>query len=1076
MSHYEFHKNLIFTAYKKVKHYYYYDNTTLVTRKRMGIFEQEHLAGLEIDPLKDKLKFLVDATLDKIDKGDIEINPYVLPKKIKKVTYDIISNYKDETEPFDVERLTILADASVEIHIISTLWVMTVGRFLSNMISLNNYAYKINLDIDEDRDIPWENLKLYEPYFVQYQKWRDEAIAKADHLLEEKRNVTILSLDIKDYFHSVHLNFSKLNKDTEREIDRYYQFSNRNQDHIEEKIKAARYLNKILEKIHTDYGSKLEIYYKRPKKEKSEFALPIGLISSGLLGNYYLSEFDTELIENLNPAYYGRYVDDLMFVFSDLDSSSSSDTSTINTFINKYFIKKNVLEFANKELYPMFFDQERQYIDRFPQEEQNDESIVDAKTINGILVKRLEFRLVRDKSMQIQASKVMMHYFDHRESKAALNIFKMKLEEQRSEFRFLPDEDEISDEFDQSAFSLQYNDSINKFRSIQDFTEDKYGASKFLAKKIFARNFGEKEEDEKTDQQILTFFKDYVAISFYSLWEKVATYFIICERGDNLIRFKRNIELAIARVRSTSHEQSDLVTSSLQKQLKEILRISIAVPLALNPTIKTDFLNKEEKIYFKELLEFYVKPIRKSNLFRQTLVNLPFLNFTKFLNGQKSLLTFNPDFISEEEAFIDNKLGYLAPNYVPFHEVNIFCIAMVINNLDKKKLEDSLPVYSLLDENKESDDHKKMDIINEIPNNAFQEYYSVNFRWKELKINEEELKSTYFNIEMEPHGDGEPKHINIDVKGGQDKDFELNSVNKKIAIANMKVNTKNVDLSIRKKPNVTKARRKEVFQLLNMADKHEADLIVFPEVSIPYAWIRLLAERSHKRYMGIIAGLEHWINNHGFAFNFMVTILPFKVHHYKTSLIKIRLKNHYSPSETALLGGNRLLIPGDTIKSYPKIYDLFHWRKTYFSVYNCFELANISHRSIFKSKVDFLIASEYNSDTQYFSDVAGAWVRDVHCFFIQVNSSDFGDSRLIQPSKSYSKDLIQVKGGLNSTVLVGKLNIEQLREFQYVEHNLQREMIDKKNIDIKPTPPDFDRNSVKHRMENKNLIIEKKTK
>jgi len=73
-------------------------------------------------------------------------------------------------------------------------------------------------------------------------------------------------------------------------------------------------------------------------------------------------------------------------------------------------------------------------------------------------------------------------------------------------------------------------------------------------------------------------------------------------------------------------------------------------------------------------------------------------------------------------------------------------------------------------------------------------------------------------------------------------------------------------------------------------------------------------------------------------------------------------------------------------------YDLFHWRKVYFSVYNCFELANIQHRSIFKSKVDFIVASELNRDTDYFSDIAGAWVRDVHSYFIQINTSNYGDS------------------------------------------------------------------------------------
>ena len=40
-------------------------------------------------------------------------------------------------------------------------------------------------------------------YFIQYQNWRDNAIKKAEQLFEEKKDSVILSLDIKDYFHSV---------------------------------------------------------------------------------------------------------------------------------------------------------------------------------------------------------------------------------------------------------------------------------------------------------------------------------------------------------------------------------------------------------------------------------------------------------------------------------------------------------------------------------------------------------------------------------------------------------------------------------------------------------------------------------------------------------------------------------------------------------------------------------------------------------------------------------------------------------------------------------------------------------
>ena len=79
-----------------------------------------------------------------------------------------------------------------------------------------------------------------------------------------------------------------------------------------------------------------------------------------------------------------------------------------------------------------------------------------------------------------------------------------------------------------------------------------------------------------------------------------------------------------------------------------------------------------------------------------------------------------------------------------------------------------------------------------------------------------------------------------------------------------------------------------------------------------------------------------------------------------------------------------------------------------------------------KSKVDFIVATELNSDTNYYSDIAGSWVRDIHSFFIQVNTSEYGDSRIMKPSKSVEKNMVVVKGGKNSTILIDDLDIDSL--------------------------------------------------
>ena len=65
-------------------------------------------------------------------------------------------------------------------------------------------------------------------------------------------------------------------------------------------------------------------------------------------------------------------------------------------------------------------------------------------------------------------------------------------------------------------------------------------------------------------------------------------------------------------------------------------------------------------------------------------------------------------------------------------------------------------------------------------------------------------------------------------------------------------------------------------------------------------------------------------------------------------------------------------------------------------------------------------------------------------------------------SKTEMKDIIKTKGGNNATVLVGTVDYEKLRDFQLKEYNLQ-----KMNKEYKPTPPLFDKEIVKLKIQGK---------
>lgn len=56
--------------------------------------------------------------------------------------------------------------------------------------------------------------------------------------------------------------------------------------------------------------------------------------------------------------------------------------------------------------------------------------------------------------------------------------------------------------------------------------------------------------------------------------------------------------------------------------------------------------------------------------------------------------------------------------------------------------------------------------------------------------------------------------------------------------------------------------------------------------------------------------------------------------------------------------------------------------------------------------------------------------RDIYCYCVQSNMSEYGDSRIIQPTKKDLMNILKVKGGINASVLIGEIDIEELRKHQ----------------------------------------------
>ena len=273
-----------------------------------------------------------------------------------------------------------------------------------------------------------------------------------------------------------------------------------------------------------------------------------------------------------------------------------------------------------------------------------------------------------------------------------------------------------------------------------------------------------------------------------------------------------------------------------------------------------------------------------------------------------------------------------------------------------------------------------------------------------------------------------------------------------IALANIPVTESNIEASDLQKPNAGMSRLKQLSLLLDAISIHRShsggrvDLLIFPEVSIPHAWAPMIVAWARRHRIGVVCGLEHRVDSRKRAWNEVLAALPYKSTsgHWICMPVR-RVKRIYSPQETFTLTNNGLKIP---VKK--DAYQLMRWRGVCFGIYNCFELASIEDRGLFKSKVDFLVATEFNRDIQYFSSIVESASRDLHCYLVQVNDSEFGDSRVVSPSKSERMNPLRIKGGENLTFLTKTLDLKALRDHQRKGYGLQ------KSSDLfKPTPPGF---------------------
>lgn len=1059
--------NDIKDAYRKLKTHFYYDNTNHFMRRQIAEFE----TGEDFD---NKLQQLVEDLNNEnkdllIEKYVNDINYYLQPKGfenniLEKDCESLIVTNRYISERYELKNFNYFIKIPIELHIVNVLWIVKLGYLLDSQYcyysdNTKSYCYANRLELDEKNGKVLFGNKLFKTYANQYQKWRDNCISTAEDLLDNhKKDVIIVSLDIKRYYPSADLDYNLINQDLELRC--------KNKDLLEE-FKKYSFLTNIIGQVRDIYFEKTRPIWENEQNEvedmdklKSEHPIPIGMLSSNIIANWYLRTFDEKVNKYVKPTFYGRYVDDILIVLENrggcseltkkngqCDKNCCSDKRklTIDKILSQYFCGCNDKSCPQSIL--------------IKEPIKNDNACESCKHINNERRKKDKYNYlikINNNNLRIQGNKVKLFVFDANSTKAMLQKFKDTIKKHSSEFRFLPEEDRIQEDFVQETYSIDYNDTINKLRSIDKYQLDRFKISSYLAKQLMLSKYStDKEYFNNTKEELLFAFSGRMGLELFLFWDKVLTYFILNDNSDVFCEFIQKMLNNIKRIAYKNKNALKIVQEELINYLKE----SIYLSLSLNPNFIYKDKNKNNDYILKQTFKKLIQNDEIKEIFENKIYKTKITQLTKAVMI-KHKYCFMPilNYIK-----IDGK-------YIDFTNANILELDQIPELLDRKSNKIKFnPKRFSFDEIILYENYKK---IFEYPQNT--EKFNINLsaaidntitKYITLNLTQYENSSVYKDkmLRISNYLKNCKKNFPNE-ENSNDKIITLN-INKdnyppklsnfKIGLYNTKIPDDSILENLKSQPKLSFNELQTYIKFLNLAiqnNKIKCDMIIFPEVCIPYQALGLLSDFSKKHKVAIICGLKH-ITIKNTVLNCIATILPFSIGHYTDSYTNLRLKEWYSPAEIKEIKKLGKELP-DSKEKQGLTNNLFCWNNLYFAIYDCFELADVNYRSNFKSEVDMIIACEWNRDIDYFNNIIKSASRDLHCYTIQVNTSQFGDSKVIAPKKTSEMTMLNIKGGENN-ILIGHINIEELRDFQRKE----TEYLDEKDKIFKPLPPAFNKNT-----------------
>jgi hypothetical protein len=600
-------EELILSAYQKTRSSVYYDRMNLHTRISFS-------SGRGSKSIEAKVINTVGKVLDEGRKSMptypllqsiLNTSEVILqPKRLGPLRAGSLGDFHtnvDWANQYDVVAYNYFIDCSPELHVLSTLWVMIVGTLLERESSPDSYGWRLHARATDS-----DSLQLFTYYVSQYSKWRDQAIERARRtILDDKQSATIVGLDLKQFYYHAKIDWPA--------IDEVIEAADWDADDSVGDLETAKVLTEVLKAVCWKYNELLMATKEltHPEMNGDATPLPLGISFSPVLANWLLCDFDTAVRRELNPVYYGRYVDDLIFVISGADLGRfEKDDDPRSAFLSHYFVKRQILERC----------------------EESDPA---------------EYHVAGHHHFKIQQSKIQLHHFHPDGSLGALDRFQNNIREIVSEFRFLPDA--ISTQkLEALSFELHYDGSKHSLKSVKGFEIDRWQLSHILttaaSTRIFATEGKQLKEESEALRRLLS---GILGLKFHDMWEKIFAVMVLGEEFNELKRMYWHLRkcignarglrvletpIAMQRLQGKNDELEDhKLTLAVQRYYRKHLDSSLAMNIALvgwdNPALQKAWKSSRDQDLLLSI-EPKVKAFRTANLIRHHFVGSPLINFS----------------------------------------------------------------------------------------------------------------------------------------------------------------------------------------------------------------------------------------------------------------------------------------------------------------------------------------------------------------------------------------------------------------------------------------------------------------